>query len=56
MTIDHEMLVGFAKSYGLFYLLGLSILVLVYSFWPSNKKPFDHAAKSIIEDEDRPWK
>lgn len=56
MTIDHEMLVGFAKSYGLFYLLCLSILVLVYSFWPSNKKPFDHAAKSIIEDEDRPWK
>lgn len=56
MTIEHEMLVGFAKSYDLFYLLGLFILVLVYTFWPSNKKPFDHAARSIIEDEDRPWK
>jgi cytochrome c oxidase cbb3-type subunit 4 len=55
MNIEHDVLVAFAKSYGLFYLIGLSVLVLVYTFWPSNKKPFDHAARSIVEDEDRPW-
>ncbi|TNE35266.1 MAG: cbb3-type cytochrome c oxidase subunit 3 [Alphaproteobacteria bacterium] len=55
MTIEHEILVIAAKSYGLFYLIGLSVIVLAYTFWPSNKKPFERAAKSIMEDEDRPW-
>ena len=55
MNIEHETLVAFAKSYGLFYLIGLSILVLLYTYWPANKKPFDRAAKSILENEDRPW-
>ncbi|WP_373090112.1 cbb3-type cytochrome c oxidase subunit 3 [Sneathiella sp.] len=55
MSFDHETLVAIAKSYGLFYLIGLSIAVLIYTFWPSNKKPFDRAANSIIDDEDRPW-
>ena len=55
MNIEHEMLVGIAKSFGLFYLLGLSILVLAYTFWPANKDRFDHAARRIVEDEDRPW-
>lgn len=55
MNVDHETLVAFAKSYGLFYLIGLSIVVLVYTYWPSNGKRFDRAAKSILSDEDRPW-
>ena len=37
-------LVWFAKSVGLFYLIGLSIIVLAYAYWPSNKKRFDQAA------------
>jgi cytochrome c oxidase cbb3-type subunit 4 len=24
--------------------------------WPSNKKRFDRAAQSILDDEDRPWR
>jgi len=55
MPFDHETLVAFAKSYGLFYLIGLSIAVGIYTFWPSNKKRFDRAKKSILDDkEDRP--
>ena len=38
MTIDHDTLVWFSKSFGLFYLIGLSVLSLAYAFWPSNKK------------------
>ncbi|MDA0703256.1 MAG: cbb3-type cytochrome c oxidase subunit 3 [Proteobacteria bacterium] len=55
MSFDHGMLVGFAKSYGLFYLLGLSVAVLIYTYWPSNRARFDRAAKSVLNDEDGPW-
>ena len=54
MSLDHDTLVGFSKSFGLFFLLALSAAVLVYTFWPSNKQRFDHAAQSILCDEDKP--
>ena len=54
MSLDHDMLVWFAKSFGLFYLLALSLAVLLYTFWPSNKKRFDRAADAILHDEDKP--
>lgn len=56
MSLAHDVLVGFSKSFGLFYLIGLSIAVLVYTFWPANKSQFDRAARSIIADEDKPWR
>lgn len=56
MNIDHDSLVWFSKSYGLFYLLALSAVVLVYVYWPSNKKKFDDAGQAILEDDqDRPY-
>lgn len=55
MTLDHDILVWFSKSYGLFYLLAMTAAVLIYTYWPSNKKVFDHAGRAILEDiEDRP--
>jgi cytochrome c oxidase cbb3-type subunit 4 len=56
MDFDHETLVAFAKSFGLFYLIALSIGIVIFAFWPSNKKRFDRAAQSILDDEDRPWR
>lgn len=56
MTIEHDTLVWFSKSFGLFYLIALSVSVLVYVYWPSNKTRFDRAAKAILDDEDRPWR
>ncbi|MBX3088332.1 MAG: cbb3-type cytochrome c oxidase subunit 3 [Cryobacterium sp.] len=56
MPFTHETLVWFSKSYGLFYLLGLSLIVVIYAYWPSNKKSFDNAAKSILDSEDKPWR
>jgi cytochrome c oxidase cbb3-type subunit 4 len=55
MSIEHDFLVGFSKSFGLFYLIALSIGVLVYAYWPSNKERFDQAAHSILSDEDKPY-
>jgi len=50
----HDDLVWLAKSAGLFYLVGLSIVILAYVYWPSNKKRFEQAATSIFQDDDRP--
>jgi cytochrome c oxidase cbb3-type subunit IV len=54
MSVTHDFLVGFSKSFGLFYLLALSAAVVIYAYWPSNKKRFDQAAHSILADEDKP--
>jgi cytochrome c oxidase cbb3-type subunit 4 len=54
MDFDHQSIVGFAKSWGLFYLIALSVGVLIYAFWPSNRKRFDRAKHSILDKDDRP--
>ena len=54
MDMAHSTLVYFAKSWGLFYFMGLSLVVVVYACWPSKHKLFDDAARSILEDEDKP--
>lgn len=56
MDFDHNGMIAFAKSFGLFYLIALSIGVLIYAYWPSNKQRFDQAASNIIHDEDTPWR
>ena len=56
IDIDHATLVAFAKSFGLFYFIALSIVVVVYACWPSNKRRFDRAARSVLDDEDGPWR
>ena len=56
MGITHDSLVFLAQTFGLFYLIGLSLFVLAYVYWPSNKKRFDRAAAAILEGEDRPWR
>ena len=55
MSVTNDFLVGFSNSLGLFYLLALSAAVVVYAYWPSNKERFDHAAHSILADEDKPY-
>ncbi len=55
MEFDHGTFVWFSKSFGLFYLIGLSLIVVVYACWPSNRAMFDRAAESILTDEDKPW-
>jgi cytochrome c oxidase cbb3-type subunit IV len=55
VSVTHDFLVGFSKSFGLFYLLALSAAVVIYAYWPSNKQRFDDAAQSILADEDKPY-
>jgi cytochrome c oxidase cbb3-type subunit 4 len=51
MSFDYLALVGFAKSWGLFYLIALGIAVLFYTFRPSNKQRFKKAKNDILDDE-----
>ena len=53
--MDHDTLVAFAKSGGLFYLMTMAAVALAYACWPSNKARFERAAREIIDDEDVPW-
>jgi cytochrome c oxidase cbb3-type subunit IV len=55
VDLDHQSIVHFAKSWGLFYMIALAIGVLIYVFWPSNRKRFEDARKSILDKDDRPW-
>lgn len=56
MDLDHTTVVAFAKSWGLFYLMGFFICVVIYALWPSNRKRFDRAKRSILDPDDKPWK
>lgn len=51
----HNFLTGLSKSFGLFYFIAFSIGVLIYAYWPGNKKGFDQAARTVTEKDDRPW-
>ncbi len=42
-----------SKSFGLFYLIALSIIIIAYAYWPSHQKDFDRAALSILDDDDQ---
>jgi cytochrome c oxidase cbb3-type subunit 4 len=54
MELDHQTVVAFSKSWGLFYLIGMSIAVVIYALWPSKQAEFDRAATSILDTTDRP--
>jgi len=54
MAIEHDLLVFVSKTFGLFYLIALSIGVVIYAYWPRNKARFDDAARAILNQEDRP--
>lgn len=54
MDLPHEFLVGFSKSFGLFYLIALSIGITAYAYWPSLGSRFNRAANSILVDEEGP--
>jgi cytochrome c oxidase cbb3-type subunit IV len=54
MEMTYETTSAIAKSFGLIYLIALSIGITVYAFWPSLGARFDKAAKSVLDDEDGP--
>jgi cytochrome c oxidase cbb3-type subunit IV len=53
IEFDHADLVALAKSFGLFYFIAMSCIIVAYVYWPSNKEKFERMGESIITDEDR---
>lgn len=54
MDLPHEWYVAMAKSFGLFWLVAMSIVITLYAFWPSLGGRFRRAADSILDDEAGP--
>ncbi|MEM5492988.1 cbb3-type cytochrome c oxidase subunit 3 [Hoeflea sp. AS16] len=54
MSPSHDLMVMIAKSFGLFYLMGFFIIVVIHTYRPSSKALADHAARSVLEQEDQP--
>ena len=52
--MSHETYVLIAKTFGLFYLMGFFILIVIHTYRPSRKAGADRAARAILEAEDRP--
>ena len=52
--MDHDTLVGFAKTFGLVYLVVMFLACAAYAFWPSRREEFDRAARSLRADEEGP--
>lgn len=50
MEITYQDASYFAQTYGLLYLFGLFVMVLIYALWPKNKEKFDAAAKIPLEE------
>ncbi|MEH6477287.1 MAG: cbb3-type cytochrome c oxidase subunit 3 [Sneathiella sp.] len=52
MDITYQDASYFAQTYGLLYLFGLFVMVLIYALWPKNKEKFDAAARIPLEEEE----
>jgi cytochrome c oxidase cbb3-type subunit 4 len=51
MPETYKYLAEFAQTWGLVYFVALFLGVLVYAFWPSNKKKFDEAARMPLKED-----
>ena len=49
--MDYQSVSAFAQSFGLLYLFGLFLIILVYALWPRNKEKFDKAAQIPLEED-----
>lgn len=52
--MSHDLALFLSKTFGLFYLLGFFILIVIQTYRPSQKARADQAAQSILTTEDSP--
>ncbi|MGV3634700.1 MAG: cbb3-type cytochrome c oxidase subunit 3 [Pseudorhodoplanes sp.] len=51
MSETYKTLAEFAQTWGLVYFVAVFLAVVVYAFWPSNKKKFDDAANMPLRED-----
>jgi cytochrome c oxidase cbb3-type subunit 4 len=49
--MDYATVAGFAKSWGLLYLMILFAGVLAYALWPRNRAKFEDAARIPLKED-----
>jgi cytochrome c oxidase cbb3-type subunit 4 len=49
--MSYESVKSISALLGLFIFIGLFGLVLIYAFWPSNKRQFERASRIPLNDE-----
>ncbi len=47
--MNYEQVASISQVLALLFFIGLFVAVLVYAFWPGNKKRFDEASKLPLE-------
>jgi cytochrome c oxidase cbb3-type subunit 4 len=53
MTVSHESLVFLAKCFGLFWLMGLFMVICIWTCWPSRRHIYERAARAILQKPDQ---
>lgn len=52
----HDTVLVFSKTWGAVYLFVFFWIVVLWTYWPANRKKFEDAARQPMEDmEDKPW-
>lgn len=51
MSETYKLLAWFAQTWGLLYFVTVFFAVLIYAFWPSNKKKFDQASRIPLRED-----
>jgi len=49
--MSYAELAGFARSWGLVYLVVLFAIVVAWALWPNNRKKFDDAARIPLRED-----
>lgn len=50
--MEYEQVASISQVLALLFFIGLFVAVLVYAFWPGNKKRFEEAARLPLDDTD----
>lgn len=51
--MSYDMLVYLAKTFGLFWMMGFFVIVVIRAYNPKRRAAQDHAAQSILRPDDR---
>ena len=52
--MTYEQVAGITQVAALLFFIALFVCVVIYAFWPGNKKRFEEAAKLPLEQDDDP--
>jgi cytochrome c oxidase cbb3-type subunit 4 len=52
--MSHDLLVYLAKTVGLVWMMGFFVIAAIWAYSPRRRQAYDHAARSILAEDDAP--